>query len=437
MTAILNRRDFLKNSSIGLAGTGVFGSNIFQKAVKTQAPRIKKYRTLGRTKFRVSDIGCGTSILTDEGVLKQLIDLGVNYIDTSPGYGQSEVLIGNAIKNVNRKSLFITTKVWPPRRGWKTTEEILLKVRGSLDRLQTDYIDCLMIHGANNPDILKNKSFHAAVAQLQNEGRVRFCGVSCHGASWSGTPKHTMEEVLLAAVDDGRFDVLLMAYNFLNDKMGNTIMKACKTKSIGATIMKTDPYNRYYELQELMERLTKENKEVPGWVERLVPKFEGFKNQARRFIEKYGLETREEIKGAAIRFALDNPNAHCVLLSFLTFDDVTNYLRNSGMSLSSLDKAKIFDYNESFGNLYCRHACGLCESTCPHQVPVNTIMRYDQYYLAQNRRRDAREKYAQLSGTKAIFCQKDCPAPCESSCPYGVPIQGLLNLAHDNLGNVC
>jgi len=437
MTAILNRRDFLKNSSIGFAGTSVFGANIFQKTVKTQSPRIKKYRTLGRTKFKVSDIGCGTSILNDKGVLKQLINLGVNYIDTAPGYGQSEVLIGNAIKNVDRKSLFITTKARPPRRGWKTAEEILLKVRGSLERLQTDYIDCLMIHDAKEFDILKSKPFHSAVAQLKNEGRVRFCGVSCHGASLSSNPKHTMEEILLAAVEDGRFDVLLIAYNFLNDKMGKTIMKACKTKNIGTTIMKTDPYNRYFELQELIERWTKEKKEVPGWVKRLVPKFKGFKNQAGPFIEKYGLETRDEIKGAAIRFALDNPNAHCVLLSFLAFDDVTNYLRHSGMSLSALDKATIFDYNESFGNLYCRHACGLCESKCPYNVPVNTIMRYDQYYLAQNRKHDAKKKYAELSGPKANLCQKDCPAPCESACPYDVPIQGLLNLAHDNLGNVC
>jgi predicted aldo/keto reductase-like oxidoreductase len=104
--------------------------------------------------------------------------------------------------------------------------------------------------------MIKSEAFHAAVKQLKNEGRLRFCGVSCHGSMWIHEPKESMEEILLAAVDDGRFDVLLMTYNYLMQDMGKKIMTACKEKNIGTTIMKTDPYSKYFVLKEMYNKLS-------------------------------------------------------------------------------------------------------------------------------------------------------------------------------------
>ena len=89
-------------------------------------------------------------------------------------------------------------------------------------------------------------------------------------------------------------------------------------------------------------------------------------------------------------------------------------------------------YKEECGELYCRHACGICESSCPHHVPVNTIMRYNHYFEAQGSEKFAMEKYAQLETSKADHC-RNCAGWCQTSCPYGVPIQGLLNIAHAQL----
>ncbi len=75
---------------------------------------------------------------------------------------------------------------------------------------------------------------------------------------------------------------------------------------------------------------------------------------------------------------------------------------------------------------------GECESHCPHRVPVNTIMRYNHYFRAQGREKDALEKYANLPGPKADMCE-DCSGYCEKICPYGIPIQVLLTLAHQTL----
>jgi predicted aldo/keto reductase-like oxidoreductase len=90
------------------------------------------------------------------------------------------------------------------------------------------------------------------------------------------------------------------------------------------------------------------------------------------------------------------------------------------------------EYRNSFGSFYCRHACGVCESSCPHNVPINTIMRYNHYFVAQRREKRALEKYARMEAAKADRCAR-CTGQCQSACPYGVPIQGLLIAAHQTL----
>jgi ferredoxin len=89
-------------------------------------------------------------------------------------------------------------------------------------------------------------------------------------------------------------------------------------------------------------------------------------------------------------------------------------------------------YTALYGDLYCRHACGKCESNCPHAVPVNKIMRYNFYFHAQGREKTAMVNYAALPKKKANKCL-NCSGYCEKSCPYGVPIQGLLVLADQTL----
>ena len=78
------------------------------------------------------------------------------------------------------------------------------------------------------------------------------------------------------------------------------------------------------------------------------------------------------------------------------------------------------------------HACGICQGSCPENIPINTIMRYNHYFEAQNREKHAMSKYARLTTRKAERCYL-CTGNCESKCPYNVPIQGMLNIAHKEL----
>ena len=430
----MSRRGFFRSSVAAAAGLGIFSrERIFGEETDTSAekPKIKKYRILGRTGFKSSDIGFGTASLTDEAVLATALDTGVNYIDTAPNYsrGGVERIVGSAIKKRDRKSLFITTKVfW---MGDKITKEWVKDMcHRSLERLQTDYIDCYMIHGGSKEKV-KNEKFHAAVTELKSEGKVRFCGLSNHGVQYGQAPER-MDDVIGAAAEDGRFDVFLFAYNYLQREMGENVLKICQEKNIGTTLMKTNPVWEYVEFKEYMDSLKESGKEIPEWLVKRVDLYKERVDQSEDFKRKYDLKTFDQVRDTAIKFVLSHPAVNTVTFSFSSYDQINSYIALSGKKLEGFEEKMLSDYASATGRLYCRHACGECESQCPHKVPVNTIMRYNHYFRAQGREKDALEKYASLSRSKADVCAH-CSGYCERACPYEIPIQGLLTLAHKTL----
>lgn len=435
MSKNIDRRGFLKTSAAGVVGAGVvsMSGGLLQAEDKKQAPaqlKVKKYNVLGRTGFKASDIGIGTSRQYPVEVIKMLLDAGVNYIDTAERYGrgQSETNIGQAIKGRDRKSLFITSKL--SLRGTETKEEVIAKCQKCLDRLQTEYIDCMMIHGVSM-ETIKMESFHQAAAQLKKEGKLKFIGVSNHGPRF-GRDGDSMEKVLVAAAEDGRFDVMLIVYNFLKKDEGEAVINACKAKNIGVTIMKSNPVARYYSTLERVEQMKKEGKEIDARMKDYLERMKETAAQAEGFIKKHNLKNPAEIRDAALRWVLNNPKVDVLSLAFGSFEDVETLLPLSGSKLDSKDKKKLAMFQQGLSNFYCRHACGVCEASCPQNVPVNTIMRYNHYFDAHGSEKYAMEKYAALDAAKADTCQ-NCTGLCEASCPFNVPVKGLLQIAHNQL----
>lgn len=424
------RRKFLMNSAISMLGAGMMAKPTWVDHAKNeqkQPLKIESFRTLGRTGFKVSDIGGG--FLADAGLISAMLDAGVNYIDTAESYG-TQKLIGSVIKDRNRKSLFITSKLEVKKDISK--QGFLKRTRTCLEELQTDYIDCMMMHMPENVETLKTEGFHTAMKQLKAEGRVRFVGVSNHGSFWFRDPEETMEKVLLAAADDGRFDVFLMAYNFLQMDKSEQVLQVCREKNIGTSLMKSTPVVKYHGLKEQIETMQREGREIHELYLQGLERFKEKAGKAESFIKKYNLKNPEKIRDAAIRFVLSNPNVNTVCCSMRNFDDLERFIRLSGTSLSDMEKWKLAAYREGCGELYCRHACGLCEPNCPHHVPVNTIMRYSHYFEAQGREKYAIAKYDAIPGAKADLCW-NCQGFCEATCPYDVPIQGMLMMAHQRL----
>ncbi len=436
----IGRRQFVKASALGALGAGLAAGNSSasnvsplslkgtQEAPPGERPRIKEYRTLGRTGFKVSDISCG--FIMDEGVIRASYEAGMNYFDTAEEYPGHHRVLGRALQQMDRSKVFVTTKLDASKPEPK--EAFLKRARKALEELQLDHVDCLMMHCPEKAEALQCEGFHAAMTELKAEGRVRHVGVSQHGSFWFRDPEETMDKILLAAAEDGRFDVFLMAYNFLRRDGVEAVLEACRRKNIGVALMKTTPIAIYYSLKSRVEALEKDKKEInplyADGVKRYHEKFEA----AQEFIRTHGLNSPEEIRDAAVRFVLSDPRVHTACLQTQTYDALEAILRLSGTRLSSAEGGRLDAYGEGCGSLYCRHACGVCEPSCPHGVPINTIMRYNQYFAAQRREKEAMRFYAAIPGARADVCA-DCDAPCEAACPYGVPVQGMLLLAHDTL----
>ena len=436
----INRRKFLKTSMHGALGAGIVTNtqlnNLNQE--ENKKIKIKEYRTLGRTGFKVSDISYGAGFLSNANVFEVSLDMGINYIDTGEHYGngQSERIIGQVIKNRDRKKLFITTKLNMLFGGGSKKEDILLRFNRCLERLQTNYVDCLMVHMTSTVDQVKHEGFHSAVKELKAEGKVRFIGLSNHGIEQRiyGNTKDQMEKVLLAACEDGRFDVALFVYNFLQKEQGENIIRACKAKNMGITLMKTNPVNVYNRAKTSDDSRKERGRNISETRTKMMEDYKNWITKAEEFKKKYGLKSENEVRDAATKFVLSNSDVHAVCPTMNTFDELETFVKLSGQKLQEADHSMLQDYESKLGQFYCRHACGICESSCPKNVPINTIMRYNHYFTAQRREKQAMGKYIKLAKV-AEHCL-DCSGQCVEACPYKVPIQGLLTLAHENLSLV-
>lgn len=148
-----------------------------------------KYAKLGISNVKVSRICLGTNNFGGQlgaeeaaGVIRKAVDLGINFIDSANVYtdGHSEEAIGKAVKE-DRERLVIATKVGYPMGGEPDSpnlskENILSKAEGSLQRLQTRYIDLYYLH-AFDPKTPLAESLEA-MDELVKEGKARHCGVS-------------------------------------------------------------------------------------------------------------------------------------------------------------------------------------------------------------------------------------------------------------------
>lgn len=107
-----------------------------------------------------------------ERCVTDAIDVGYRSIDTAQAYGNEEA-VGNAIKksNISREELFITTKVWITNAGFDAAKA---SIKESLEKLQTDYVDLLLIH----QPFSDYYGTYRAMEQAYNYGQARAIGVS-------------------------------------------------------------------------------------------------------------------------------------------------------------------------------------------------------------------------------------------------------------------
>ena len=210
-----------------------------------------QYRTLGRTNLKVSEIGFGGAQVgipnymetwdphgareqqTILDALDRALDLGLNYVDTAPAYGDgvSEEVLGRIVGK-RRDEIVLATKLTD-----YDGKSVIESAERSLRRLQTDVIDLLQFHGGiyekDALDTILNGGGLDALHTLRDQGKIRFLGFTAELPSGG----------VSTLIATGAFDVMQIRYNFTYQCACDFInprgvMREAETQNMGIVTMR-------------------------------------------------------------------------------------------------------------------------------------------------------------------------------------------------------
>jgi aryl-alcohol dehydrogenase-like predicted oxidoreductase len=204
-------------------------------------------RKLGRTRLEVSPIAIGGAAFTyvqqstrwdpmsDEGrktvyeTLNAALDAGINYVDTAPAYGNgySETLVGEVMRT-RRDDCVLASKVWYEN----DYQGVIDSVNGSLERLQTDHIDIMQIHGrmytpAEVDHILTGGPLDALL-ELREAGKIGHIGITTE-EPWTVIP----------FLENQAVEVYQIAYNIIYQAAARHFLIEAAKVDAGVVTMRT------------------------------------------------------------------------------------------------------------------------------------------------------------------------------------------------------
>lgn len=360
------------------------------------------YRRLGRTGLFISEISLGGSPLPDWPLFMQLIERGINYIDTSHTYnnGNSERQIGRLFKDIGRDKVYVSTKFHV--EGRYTEKSIIGSVEGSLRRLGTDVIDVLSIHGAENEADLADERVQGAFEKLKKEGKYKYRGLSCH-------TNH--DRVIRTAVNSGYYDMVQLGYNVFDIQEGET---------------KAEVYKDYLGQSSTRDLIALAKSKDVGVIAMKTLKVGG----RRQDLEKYRTGTTS-IFQAMLKWVLDNKDLTSVVTEILNYDQLREDLEVVGSPLSGPERNTLGLFVAENCRNYC-HMCGTCQNVCPSGIRTTDILRYLAYAESYGKIAAARAGYADLGPDRTSLSCRNCGA-CKNNCPYGIDVWKRIADAHQIL----
>ncbi len=207
-----------------------------------------EYRELGRTGLKVSELGYGAWGIgkagwvgadDDESVraLERAIELGVTFIDTARGYGESERIVGQVVRRHPDAELYVATKVPPKNRTWPAPsgldpadvfpgEHIRSSLEESLRASGLEAFDLLQFHVWSDEWIGRG-DWLETIQALKDEGKIRFFGVSINDYQ---------PENALALVESGVADTVQVIYNVFHQAPEERLLPACLEHGVGVIV---------------------------------------------------------------------------------------------------------------------------------------------------------------------------------------------------------
>ena len=296
-----------------------------------------EYRTLGKTGLRVSLASFGTGGPSQFGqhrgleqrqqtaLVRRCLELGVNLFDTHEGYGDSERILGEALRGVPRDSYHLITK-WSYHSNGGVGRNVAAfadSVDASLKRLETDYVDVMMIHGilaAEYDSVLER--FMPTLERLQDQGKVRFRGFSTR---YIVDPAQEIVPLALGR-DPELWDVVMLKYGILNQIMAKEALPLAGRHNIGVLNMAS----------------VRIKLPVPALLEELIAEW-----KARGYISQDSVPASnplgwlvhhdvDSVVSAAYKFAADHPAVNSVITG-------TSSLEHLEANIAALEKPHLPD----------------------------------------------------------------------------------------------
>lgn len=340
-----------------------------------------EYRPLGRTGWQVSVIGMGCAMLGNFGMehgirlVRRELEWGVNYFDTARNYGDSEIKLGIALKDV-REQVFVSTKTNEPSQegAWRQINE-------SLERLGFDYVNNIHLHSLeSDEDIARRLGSGGALQALlraREEGLTQYLGCTSHRA-----------DVLLKALQRFPFDLILVPMNLVERQPLEALIPYCRAHGVGITIMKPVATGL------LPARL------------------------ALKWLRTQPIDVA--VPGVSTLAEVDEDLAAGEGEAFLTPEE----------------EKEVISWQEKLARVRCR-ICGEC-LPCPVGIPIHmhlgTDMMYD-HYRTMGREGFRAHSWGRAGMEADLVYRKEriaaieactrCGA-CEARCPYGLPIIEML-----------
>ncbi len=191
---------------------------------------MKKIR-LGKTNLTVAGLGWGTIPLQRAGdddavsLVKAVVEMGVDFIDTARAYTTSEQRIGLALQDV-KKQIVLSSK------SMSRTDGIYKDVKISLDTLKVNKINIYSLHNVSSfqeyDNVLLPNGAYSGLKKAREDGLIDYIGITSHNL-----------KVLERAIQDGYFDVIMACYSFLELDAAEKIFPMARKKDTGILAMKS------------------------------------------------------------------------------------------------------------------------------------------------------------------------------------------------------